>query len=49
MTQDQLLEKIEEEGLTHELEAEVADQAPDLIERLDELDTEVLDVVLDNI
>ncbi|MBD3250506.1 MAG: hypothetical protein GF381_02985 [Candidatus Pacebacteria bacterium] len=49
MDQDELLEKIDHEGLTPELEEEVADQADDLIERFDELDSEVLDVVVDNL
>ncbi|MEA2056241.1 MAG: hypothetical protein U9O78_00785 [Patescibacteria group bacterium] len=49
MDQDDLLEKIEQEGLTPDLEDEVADQADDLIDRIDELDDEVLEVVIDNL
>ncbi|MEA2057060.1 MAG: hypothetical protein U9O78_05160 [Patescibacteria group bacterium] len=49
MDQDDLLEKIDQEGLTPELEDEVADQADDLIDRINELDDEVLDVVIENL
>ena len=49
MNQDDLLETIEEEGLTPDLEDEVADQADDLIDRIDELDEEVLEVVIENL
>ncbi|MBD3250725.1 MAG: hypothetical protein GF381_04125 [Candidatus Pacebacteria bacterium] len=49
MDQDELLGAIDQEGLTPELEEEVADQADDLIERIDELDSEILDVVIDNL
>jgi hypothetical protein len=48
MDQDDLLEQIDQEGLTPELEDEVADQADDLIDRIDELDDEVMEVVIDN-
>ncbi len=49
MNSDDLLEKIDQEGLTPELKNEVADQADDLIERIDELNDEVLDVVVENL
>jgi len=49
MNQDDLLEKIDQEGLTPELEDEVADQADDLIERIDELDDEVIEAVVNNL
>lgn len=49
MDQDKLIEAIDQEGLTPELEDEVADQADELIERIDELDDEVIEVVIDNL
>ncbi len=49
MDTDELIEKIDEYGVTEALKDEVMDKADELIDRLDELDDEVIEVILDNI
>ena len=48
MDVDELIEKLNEDGLG-ELEDEVIDNANELIDRLDELDNDVVELVLENI
>ena len=48
MDTDKLIEKLEEDGLTNDLEEHVIDNASELIDRLDELNDDVIEIVLDN-
>ena len=48
MDVDKLIEKLNEDGLG-ELEDEVIDNANELIDRLDELDEDAVELVLENI
>jgi hypothetical protein len=49
MDTDELIEKLDEEGLTEELEDEVVDNADELVDRLDELDDDIVEIVIDNV
>ena len=49
MDTDKLIEKLDEEGLIGDLEEHVIDNANELAERLDELDDNVIELVLENI